>query len=156
MTWCFRKAAIFHLIFLKHFSCLKRNVPVSVNSKIVKLQAQTKYRSWFWMLFLIIFCHIWPIMNISVSTGKFLTFLEIATVLSIHEEDNPKDMVNYRLIAILNVFSKIDEKNFYNLMVAFLDKHNLLSDCQHLPKMLLSSYWKNSSSLLMVAGTWYI
>lgn len=93
---------------------------------------------------------------VCVETGKFLTFLEIATVLSIHEEDNPKDMVNYPLIAILNVFSKIDEKNFYNLMVAFLDKHNLLSDCQHLPKMLLSSYWKNSSSLLMVAGTWYI
>jgi retron-type reverse transcriptase len=48
-------------------------------------------------------------------------------------------MSNYRPISILPVFSKVLEKIVYNRLVAFVKKHNILSQNQH-------GFWENRST----------
>lgn len=71
------------------------------------------------------------ICNLSFESGEFPTLMKIAKVVPIHKGGDSHQLNNYRPISILPQFSKILEKLFDARLESFIDKHNLLSDCQY-------------------------
>ena len=70
------------------------------------------------------------IINKSFEVGYFPQFCKVAKVLPLYKSGDPKDVNNYRPISLLPIFSKIFEKIVYQKLYGFLQKNNLLSNCQ--------------------------
>lgn len=75
--------------------------------------------------------HLAHLINLSVISGKFPTLLKLASVIPVLKRDDPSNVANYRPISVLSVFSKIFERIVYNRMLVFLNRFNLITDCQH-------------------------
>ena len=71
------------------------------------------------------------IFNSSLESGIFPELLKIAKVILVHKKGNVRNINNYRPIASLSVFSKLLEKLMYNRIIAFIDRHDILSEAQH-------------------------
>jgi len=71
------------------------------------------------------------IINISLNSGQFPDELKIARVTPIHKAGDKTNMSNYRPISILPTFSKIFEKIVYYQLYSFLERHNILTNCQY-------------------------
>ena len=62
--------------------------------------------------------------NCCLRQGIFQDNAKVASVVPLDKEKPDKyDVLNYRPVSILNVFSKIYEKTIKNLLVSYLDKH---------------------------------
>jgi hypothetical protein len=70
------------------------------------------------------------IINLSLNQGIFPDMLKIAKVIPLHKGNGLHQFTNYRPISILNTFSKIFERVFYNRLYDFLITENLLYDKQ--------------------------
>jgi hypothetical protein len=70
------------------------------------------------------------IFNMSFEQGVFPQMLKSAIVTPIFKSGSHSDPGNYRPISILSLFSKLLEKLFYNRLVSFVNKHNLLHNFQ--------------------------
>ena len=70
------------------------------------------------------------IINKSIRNSYFPEQLKIARVRPIHKGGCPTDMNNYRPISILPLMSKIFERVVYNQLYKFVEKYNLLTNCQ--------------------------
>ena len=64
--------------------------------------------------------------NQSIMLGKFPSTLKIARITPIFKKGSKTDMNNYRPISILNVFSKIFEKQMKVFLMAHITKNNVL------------------------------
>lgn len=71
------------------------------------------------------------IINLCIDNGKFPEDLKLAIIKPIHKKDDPKNMKNYRPIALVPVFSKIIEKVIYNSLYSFLEKNEILTKEQY-------------------------
>lgn len=63
--------------------------------------------------------------------GIFPNKLKTSKIVPIYKKGDPKDIINYRPIAILPIFSKIFEKVIHKRLVKFFDKYSLFSKNQH-------------------------
>jgi hypothetical protein len=70
------------------------------------------------------------IVNLSLNQGIFPDLLKIAKVIPLYKGNELCHFTNYRPISILNAFSKIFERVFYNRLYDFLIKENILYDKQ--------------------------
>lgn len=70
------------------------------------------------------------IFNQSFSQGIVPDKLKTAIIKPIHKSGDKTLISNYRPISLLNSLSKVLEKAMKKRLIAYLDKHNLLSDCQ--------------------------
>lgn len=71
------------------------------------------------------------IINASFSTGIVPTHLKIAKVIPVYKKGDPNNICNYRPLSLLTCFSKIFEKCIYARTMTFLDKFNILTNCQY-------------------------
>ena len=70
------------------------------------------------------------IFNLSITTGALPDKMKIARVIPLYKSGAHNVFTNYRLVSILPAFSKILEKIMYKHLLAFLDRHKILSDTQ--------------------------
>ena len=71
------------------------------------------------------------ICNLSLSTGYFPSQMKTAKVIPIHKAGDKNLFTNYRPVSLLSQFSKILEKLFSARLDSFIDKHQILSECQY-------------------------
>ena len=64
--------------------------------------------------------------NLSITHGKFPSFLKNAKVVPCHKDDSRLEMSNYRPISLLPTVSKIFEKLMYARLIEFINKYNIL------------------------------
>ena len=70
--------------------------------------------------------------NMCITEGYFPIELKIAKVIPLFKnKGNVTDMVNYRPISMLSIFSKIFEKLLHKSIVDHLDSNQLLNECQY-------------------------
>ena len=82
-------------------------------------------------------CHVF---NLSISSGIVPDELKVARVVPIHKSGDATSCNNYRPISVLPVFSKIFESIIHKRLYNFLERHNLLKNCQFGFRKKLSSY----------------
>ena len=70
------------------------------------------------------------IFNLSITTGAVPNEMKIARVIPLYKSGAHNVFTNYRPVSILPAFSKILEKIMYKRLLAFLDRHKILSDTQ--------------------------
>jgi Reverse transcriptase (RNA-dependent DNA polymerase) len=70
------------------------------------------------------------IFNLCLKHGVFPDSLKIAVIKPIHKAKEKHLIGNYRPISLLTHFSKLLEKCIKSRVIAFLDKHNIISDSQ--------------------------
>ena len=70
------------------------------------------------------------IINLSFRSGMFPNDWKTAKVVPLHKSGPSDTFGNYRPISILPIVSKIIEKIVHNRLIAFLNKHDLLSKSQ--------------------------
>ena len=70
------------------------------------------------------------IINKSLTSGKFPNKLKIAKVFPIFKNGSKSDPSNYRPISILTTISKIFEKHVNKHLMGYLNKYNLIHECQ--------------------------
>jgi len=56
--------------------------------------------------------------------------MKIARVIPLYKSGAHNVLTNYRPVSVLPAFSKILEKIMYKRLLAFLDRHKILSDTQ--------------------------
>nr|CAH7759623.1 unnamed protein product [Callosobruchus chinensis] len=66
----------------------------------------------------------------SVEKGVFPSALKLASVILVLKKGDPLDAENYRPIALLSIFSKIMEKAIAIQIESYLNKNNILTNCQ--------------------------
>ena len=66
------------------------------------------------------------IFNKSLSSGIVPDKLKIAKIIPLFKKDNPENIVNYRPIALLPIFSKLLERLMYDRLYDFLTKNHIL------------------------------
>ena len=71
------------------------------------------------------------IFNSSLSSGIVPEKLKIAKVIPIFKSGSGEILSNYRPISILPIFSKILERAVFNRLLKFLNKCNIITDCQY-------------------------
>jgi hypothetical protein len=71
------------------------------------------------------------IYNASLESGNFPDKLKIAKVLPVLKKGDARDVCNYRLFALLPVFSKLLERLMYNRPIAFVEGNGVLIEAQH-------------------------
>ena len=70
------------------------------------------------------------ICNLSFYTGIVPEQIKIARVVPIYKHGDPSQFNNYRPVSVLNVFSKVYERLFYNRLLKYLNKHKILYELQ--------------------------
>ena len=65
------------------------------------------------------------IFNNSITSGIVPDIFKISRIAPIYKSDDPSDPNNYSPVAVLSSFSKIFEKNVYEQLLTFIDKHNI-------------------------------
>lgn len=71
------------------------------------------------------------ICNLSFQYGQFPSKMKIARVIPLYKSGDKHCFSNYRPVSLLPQFSKILEKLFNSRLQKFVEKNNLLSDCQY-------------------------
>lgn len=71
------------------------------------------------------------IFNLSFKKGIFPDRMKIAKVIPLFKSGDKDSYNNYRPVSLLSQFSKVLEKLFVNRFDSFIEKHQLISDCQH-------------------------
>ena len=66
------------------------------------------------------------VLNLSLTQGIFPNELKIASVVPIYKNNDRTHFSNYRPVSVLCFFSKIYEKNFYNRLIGFIEKFDIL------------------------------
>ena len=66
------------------------------------------------------------LINKSFHDGIFPDELKLAKVIPIYKSGSTMELINYRPISVLNIFSKIFERLMYNKLIQFLDQYNVL------------------------------
>lgn len=75
-----------------------------------------------------VLCHL---INSSFVSGLFPVQLKVAKIVPIHKKDDPKNVSNYRPVALLPSVSKVFEKIVSMQLTSYLEHHNLFDDIQH-------------------------
>ena len=70
------------------------------------------------------------ICNLSFYTGIVPEQIKIARVVPIYKHGDTSQFNNYRPVSILNVFSKVYERLFYNRLLKYLNKDKILHELQ--------------------------
>lgn len=68
--------------------------------------------------------------NLSLQHGYFPNELKVAKVVPIFKSGDPMLVSNYRPVSVLNSFSKVYEKAFYNQLTSYISQNNLLYNYQ--------------------------
>ena len=92
------------------------------------------------------------IFNQSIATGIFPKEWQSARVIPIFKKGANSDLENYRPISILPVVAKVFEKVVYNQFYEYLNRNNLLTDCQSGFRSLHSTL----SALLKASNNWSV
>ena len=66
------------------------------------------------------------VLNLSLSSGYFPNELKISQVIPLFKSGDPMQLINYRPVSILSVFSELFEYVMYNRLISFLKKYNIL------------------------------
>jgi hypothetical protein len=72
-------------------------------------------------------CHI---LNLSIRTGKVPETWKMAKLKPLHKSGATNDPSNYRPISVLPILSKILERAMHSQLLSYLEKNNLLTECQ--------------------------
>ena len=75
--------------------------------------------------------HLLKIINQSFTLGIVPNELKIAKIIPFYKSGDKNTLGNYRPVAILPLFSKIWEKLYYDRLMKFLDRHNILYTHQY-------------------------
>ena len=75
-----------------------------------------------------LFFSVWlsRLINLCFEVGVFPDILKTAKITLLHKKDSKLNVINYRPISLLSVFSKIYEKVIYIRMYSYLTKNNLI------------------------------
>ena len=104
------------LLIKDHIICMKPKTALDDNMLSMKLiRAVAEEIS-------VPLCHIF---NLSFSQGIFPDSQKISKSIPIYKGGDSTSLDNYRLVAIINHFSKIQERIMYDRLFAFLDRQNL-------------------------------
>ena len=76
--------------------------------------------------------------NISLQTGVFPDYMNIARVIPLLKNGNINYFTNDRPISLLSQFSKILEKIFHNRMMSFIEEKNILYESQYGSRKIMS------------------
>ena len=68
--------------------------------------------------------------NLSFYTGIVPEQIKIGRVVPIYKHGDPSQFHNYRPVSVLNVFSKVYERLFYNRLLKYLNKRKILYELQ--------------------------
>ena len=71
------------------------------------------------------------IFNLTFTTAKIPNDLKVALVTPVYKASEQNFFLNYRPISLLPCFSKILEKLMYKRLVAYRNKHDILTSCQY-------------------------
>ena len=71
------------------------------------------------------------IINQALAAGIFPEDMKIAKVVPLFKKNNPLEIENYRPVSLLPVISKILEKIVFLQLIAYFNKHDLLSNGQY-------------------------
>ena len=99
------------------------------------------------------------IVNISLKNGKVPLHMKLAKVIPIFKSGVKTDVVNYRPISILPVFSKVLEKIVFLRLYKYLSQHNILSVSQYGFRACLSTdlailEFQDPIANILSAGSW--
>ncbi|KAB0803168.1 hypothetical protein PPYR_00138 [Photinus pyralis] len=75
--------------------------------------------------------HLAESFNDSLQRGAFPDALKLAVIIPVPKKGNLTNIENFRPIALLTIFSKIFEKLLAQQLLDFLNKHHLITECQH-------------------------
>ena len=70
------------------------------------------------------------LINLSISKCMFPKCLKVARVVPLFKGGNRMQIAHYRPISVLNIFSKIIEKQAFKHLYKYLETNNVLTDCQ--------------------------
>ena len=70
------------------------------------------------------------LINLSFSTGAFPDKLKTACVIPIYKSGDKSEIINYRPVSLLSVFSKIFERLMYNRVISFFNTKKLFYELQ--------------------------
>ena len=75
-----------------------------------------------------LFFSVWlsRLVNLCFEVGVFPDILKTAKITPLHKKDSKLDVINYRPISLLSVFSKIYEKMIYIRIYSYLTKNDLI------------------------------
>ena len=75
-----------------------------------------------------LFLFVWlsRLVNLCFEVGVFSNILKSDKITPLHKKDSKLDVINYRPISLLSVFSKIYEKVIYIRIYSYLTKNNLI------------------------------
>ena len=68
------------------------------------------------------FLWISKLVNLCFEVGEFPDILKLAKVIQLHKKESKLDLLNYRPISLLSVFSKVYEKLIFTRIYAYLEK----------------------------------
>ena len=71
------------------------------------------------------------VINFSLVSGKFPTFLKTARVVPLHKSGDPEDLINYRHISIFNNFSKIHERVVHSQLLSYFSQKDIFFKHQY-------------------------
>jgi hypothetical protein len=70
------------------------------------------------------------IYNCSVATGVFPDLMKVSKSIPIYKSGSPSDMDNFRMVSIINQFSKVFEKIMFERLLEFLESNNFFYNLQ--------------------------
>lgn len=70
------------------------------------------------------------LINLSFETGSFPDKLKLSIVKPLYKKGKKTELVNYRPISLVSIFSKIFEKAMHQKLISFLDKNHLINKNQ--------------------------
>ena len=99
---------------LKKLNAKKSSGPDDFPNKLLSLSAEYIYRP------------ITQIFNASISEATYPDKWKLAKVIALYKKSSRHLPENYRPISLLDCISKIFERQIYNQMIKFIDKHKIL------------------------------
>ena len=98
--------------------------------------------------------HISDMINECFLVGKFPDELKVAKITPVFKKGCNKEYVNYRLISVLNVFSKLYEKAINSRLMKFLETQKILSSKQFGFRKSRSPWMAVNSLIEKVLSAW--
>lgn len=68
--------------------------------------------------------------NVSINNGVFPRHFKVAKIISIHKSGSKTNILNYRPISILSIFSKIFEQLMKEKLLDYLNKNKIIRNSQ--------------------------
>lgn len=70
-------------------------------------------------------------LSLSLEQGFFPDEMKLAKIIPLHKSGDTSNIINYRPVSVLSLFSKLLEHLMYNRLIDYINKHNMLYKFQY-------------------------